>query len=82
MAPPLLLSKLLVAAPPRVCVKKAAVESGEEEVVLHDKGEQGKAETKAVAPGAQGAKMSKGARTKVVVVAAVIVVKLESRLHL
>ena len=69
-----------MAAPPRVCVK-AAVESGEE-VVLHDEGEQGKAETKAVAPGAQGARKSKGARSKVVVVAAVIVVKLESRLHL
>lgn len=81
MAPPLLLSKLLVAAPPRVCVKKEAVERGEE-VVLNDEGEQGKAETKAVAPGAQGARKSKGTRSKVVVVAAVIVVKLESRLHL
>ena len=64
------------------CVKKAAVESGEEEVVLNDEGEQGKAETNAVAPGAQGARKSKGTRSKVVVVAAVIVVKLESRLHL
>ena len=71
-----------MAAPPRVCVKKEAVERGEEEVVLNDEGEQGKAETKAVAPGAQGARKSKGARSKVVVVAAVIVVKLESRLHL
>jgi hypothetical protein len=65
-------------APPRVCVKKEAVESGEEVVRSADEGDQGKAETKAVALGGHGARMSKGAKSKVVVVAAVMV---ESRLH-
>lgn len=64
---------------PRVCVKNEAVESGEE-VVLSDDVDQGKAETNAVAPGVHGARKSKGARSKVVVVAAVMVVKQESRL--